>query len=64
MCKRPQRVRRTASGNPDRAAVHRPHRTVLQFTDLTTPVSVAVDSTGNLYVADYGNDRVLKLAAQ
>jgi serine/threonine protein kinase, bacterial len=34
----------------------------LAFTGLAGPRAVAVDSAGNLYVAD-GNDRVLKLAA-
>jgi serine/threonine-protein kinase len=34
----------------------------LHFTGLASPRAVAVDTVGNLYVAD-GNDRVLKLAA-
>jgi serine/threonine protein kinase, bacterial len=38
-------------------------QTVLPFTGLHNAGGVAVDSTGNLYVTDTGNDRVLKLAA-
>ncbi len=37
--------------------------TVLPFTGLTYPSSVAVDAAGNVYVTDTGNDRVVKLAA-
>jgi serine/threonine protein kinase, bacterial len=36
---------------------------VLPFTGLNGPIGVAVDGAGNLYVADSGNNRVLKLAA-
>ncbi|WP_269455142.1 serine/threonine-protein kinase PknD [Mycobacterium kyorinense] len=36
---------------------------VLPFTGLKEPTGVAADSSGNLYVADTRNDRVLKLAA-
>ena len=35
----------------------------LPLTGLNTPKGVAVDSAGDVYVADMGNDRVLKLAA-
>ena len=38
-------------------------QTVLPFTGLTDPISVAVDAAGNVYLTDTGNDRVLKLAA-
>jgi serine/threonine protein kinase, bacterial len=38
-------------------------QTVLPFTGLTYPISVAVDAAGNVYLTDTGNDRVLKLAA-
>jgi DNA-binding beta-propeller fold protein YncE len=37
-------------------------QTVLPFTGLTYPISVAVDAAGNVYLTDTGNDRVLKLA--
>lgn len=37
---------------------------VLPFTGLNDPFGVAVDSAGNVYAADFGNNRVLKLAAQ
>ena len=35
----------------------------LPFTGLNNPSGVAVDSAGNLYVTDNGNNRVLRLAA-
>jgi len=38
--------------------------TVLPFTGLNTPLAVAVDTAGNVYVADKFNNRVLKLPAQ
>jgi DNA-binding beta-propeller fold protein YncE/uncharacterized RDD family membrane protein YckC len=38
-------------------------QTVLPFTGLNTPDDVAVDSVGNVYLADFRNERVLKLAA-
>jgi hypothetical protein len=37
--------------------------TPLAFTGLTKQPGVAVDSVGNVYVADSGNNRVLKLPA-
>jgi DNA-binding beta-propeller fold protein YncE len=37
-------------------------QTVLQFTGLNSPSSVAVDKSGNVYVANRGDDEVLKLA--
>ncbi|HET9117343.1 MAG TPA: SBBP repeat-containing protein, partial [Pseudonocardiaceae bacterium] len=36
---------------------------VLPFTGLHYPSGVAVDSAGNVYVTDRGNNRVLKLPA-
>jgi serine/threonine protein kinase, bacterial len=38
-------------------------QTVLPFTDLSKPDGLAVDTVGNLYVADMGNNRVVKLPA-
>jgi serine/threonine protein kinase, bacterial len=38
-------------------------QTVVPFTGLNTPFGVAVDSAGNLYASDAGNNRVLKLPA-
>jgi serine/threonine-protein kinase len=38
-------------------------QTVLPFTGLNGPDSVAVDTAGSVYVADYLNNRVVKLAA-
>jgi DNA-binding beta-propeller fold protein YncE len=35
---------------------------VLPFTDLRHPASVTVDTAGTVYVADFGANRVLKLA--
>ena len=37
-------------------------QTVLAFAGLNKPVGVAVDSDGNVYVVDFGNNRVLELA--
>ena len=37
--------------------------TPLPFTDLNSPAGVAVDTAGDVYVADRGNNRVMKLAA-
>ncbi|MGB7113333.1 MAG: hypothetical protein WBD77_22855 [Mycobacterium sp.] len=36
--------------------------TVLPFTGLNTPLAVAAGKDGNVYVADRGNNRVVKLA--
>jgi serine/threonine protein kinase, bacterial len=35
----------------------------LPLTGLNVPLGVAVDSKGNVYVADRGNNRVVRLAA-
>ena len=39
------------------------HQTVLPFDGLHNQFGVAVDSNGTVYVADFGNNRVLSLAA-
>ncbi|MFI6777310.1 serine/threonine-protein kinase PknD [Nocardia sp. NPDC050412] len=38
-------------------------QTPLPFTDVSLPTGVAVDTAGNVYITDMGNDRVMKLAA-
>ena len=38
-------------------------QTVLPFTGLNQPCAVAVDTAGDLYVIDSGNNRVVKLTA-
>ncbi|WP_063040476.1 serine/threonine-protein kinase PknD [Nocardia pseudovaccinii] len=38
-------------------------QTPLPFTDVPLPTGVAVDTAGNVYVTDMGNDQVMKLAA-
>jgi len=38
-------------------------QTVLPFTGLNQPCAVAVDTVGDLYIVDSGNNRVVKLAA-
>jgi DNA-binding beta-propeller fold protein YncE len=45
------------------AAEPQPVAGELPFTGLNNPYGVAVDTAGNLYVTDSGNNRVLKLAA-
>jgi serine/threonine protein kinase, bacterial len=42
---------------------HAGSQVTLPFTGLRHPEGVAVDAAGNLYVVDYGNNRVVKLAA-
>lgn len=53
--------------SPSVAAVAKPNlqttQVELPFTDLNKPGGVAVDNAGNVYVADTGNARVLKLPA-
>jgi len=39
-------------------------QTVLPFTGLNDPYDLAVDSAGTVYVADFNNNRVVKLPAQ
>jgi serine/threonine-protein kinase len=50
-----QRVVTLAAGSTTQA--------VLPFTGLDGADGVAVDTAGNVYVGDWGNDRVVKLAA-
>jgi serine/threonine-protein kinase len=38
--------------------------TVLPFTGLSDPYGVAVDTAGNVYVADHGANAVVKLPAR
>lgn len=59
----------TASGNPAGSAGQATPlaapvgQTVLPFDGLNGPSGVAIDTAGNVYVADHQNHRVLKLAA-
>ncbi len=57
---RPQITPPTSTGH--REPAYGPQVT-LPFTGLNKPGDVAVDTAGDLYVADYGNSRVLRLAA-
>jgi DNA-binding beta-propeller fold protein YncE len=41
-----------------------PMQTVVPFTGLAGPGAVAVDSKGAIYVADTGNNRVVKLTVR
>src|SRR5262249_44045264 len=56
--------RSPASSSPP-TSLQRPsnEQEVLAFTGLAGPMDVAVDSLGNVYVSDFGNNRVVKLAA-
>jgi serine/threonine protein kinase, bacterial len=51
----------SSAGPPPQTASSR--QVVLPFTGLKEPNSVAVDSAGAIYVADSGNNRMVKLAA-
>jgi DNA-binding beta-propeller fold protein YncE len=53
----------TGPATPSNGPVPPSRRTVLPFTDLTYPDSMAADPAGNVYVADGRGNRVLKLAA-
>jgi serine/threonine-protein kinase len=52
---------RSAPESPQQATDSK--QAVLPFTGLTEPTAVAVDAAGAVYVADSGNNRVLRLAA-
>jgi serine/threonine protein phosphatase PrpC/sugar lactone lactonase YvrE len=52
---RPQTVQPTQTAAP-------PAQTVLPFTGLNPPDTLAVDTAGTVYIADTGNNQVLKLA--
>jgi DNA-binding beta-propeller fold protein YncE len=52
-----------ANGRVVKLAAGSSTQTVLPFTGVSGPLGVAVDSAGNLYVADPFNNRVLKLAS-
>ena len=57
--KRAGRVLKLAAGSTT--------QTVLPFTGLRTvqgPIGVAVDATGDVYITDHDNNRVLKLPVQ
>lgn len=51
------------SQNPASVAAPSPRQTVLPFTGLTYPTSVATDTAGNVYVVDGRNNRVVRLSA-
>ena len=53
---------RNSNGPQQREPAYGPQVT-LPFTGLNQPLGVAVDTAGNLYVVDAGNNRVLTLAA-
>jgi len=52
------------SYEPARVLKLAPTQTILPFTGLNLPVATAVGTDGAVYVADRGNNRVLKLAAR
>ncbi|WP_406272710.1 serine/threonine-protein kinase PknD [Nocardia sp. NBC_00881] len=57
-------VQRESGGNsPTPIAPAYPSQTPLSFTGVSLPTDVAVDTAGNVYVTDMGNDRVVRLAA-
>ncbi|OBF81022.1 hypothetical protein A5791_06840 [Mycobacterium sp. 852002-51163_SCH5372311] len=53
----------TSSTSPTSSVRSYGPQIVLPFTGLDHPCGAAVDSDGTLYVVDYGNNRVVKLAA-
>ncbi len=50
------------STDPGTDGGHCATQTVLPLTGLDTPLAVTVDTAGNVYVADRGNDMAVKLA--
>ncbi|MEU4343182.1 serine/threonine-protein kinase PknD [Nocardia sp. NPDC023852] len=56
-------VQRESGGDsPTPIAPAHPSQTPLSFTGVSLPTDVAVDTAGNVYVTDMGNDRVVRLA--
>ncbi|MCV7200179.1 hypothetical protein [Mycobacterium angelicum] len=55
---------RPVSGTREPNQPWTPTQTVIPFIGLSGPEGVAVDSAGNVYVADSGNSRVVKLAPE
>jgi len=51
----------TIVGSPAGAAGHSPNGTALSSSLLDQPGAVTIDSTGNLFIADAGNNRVLEV---
>jgi serine/threonine-protein kinase len=63
-CGRPAQPSVSASRPPPASSVPPAFRqTVLPLAGISNPGGVAVDAAGNVYVADTGNNRVVKLAA-
>jgi DNA-binding beta-propeller fold protein YncE len=50
------------SSREDESSSAQEDGTVLPFNGLNNPADVAVDSGGNVYVSDTGNNRVVRLA--
>lgn len=60
---RPSASHATSSVSPPTSSETHSAQTVLPFSGLNSPGAIAVDSAGNVYVADWGNHRVMKLPA-
>lgn len=55
--------RQSSAARPSPSSPPTPPESVLPFAGLSGPLGVAVDGRGNVYVADNGNNRVVKLEA-